>query len=253
MNNNIYLYDGTFLNLLNLISFLIKNNIKPLNIVDANYEPTLLDKIINLKITNNLNIITNIKNSWGKEILKVMYYVYLSNEKYKELIIYYFYLNTLKYKTNILNMRNLKCVNSSLKIFKYVNNETHKLKGFIRFQELANHVLYAEIEPTNNCLLLLSAHFKRRLANEFWLIKDIKRNIISIYDKKNYYLISASNLKMNIELNKNELEYEDLWCTFYNTIGIKERRNDKLRLNFMPKKYWKHILEVSDKNEKSNK
>ena len=251
--NNIYLYDGSFLNLLSLITFLIKNNLKPSNIVDNNYNPNLLDNIINLKINNNSKIITNIKNIWGKEVLKVMFNVYLSADQYKELTIYYLFLNCLKYKSNILNMRNLKCVDKSLKIAKYVSGEAHKLKGFVRFQELTNHVLYAEISPTNNCLLILSEHFKKRLSNEYWLIKDTKRNIISIYDKKNYYLISASNLKMNIELNKEELKYEDLWLTFYNTIGIKERRNDKLRISFMPKKYWQHILEMSDKNEKSNK
>ncbi len=253
MANKIYLYDGTFLNLLNLINLLIKNIIKPLDIKTTNYEANLLDEIINLKIVNNYQIINNIKNNWGHETLKVMFYVYLSSEPYKELIIYYLYLNCYKYKDNILNMRNLKCVDKSLKISSYVSREAHKLKGFVRFQELTNKVLYAEIEPTNNCLLLLSEHFKKRLSCEFWLIKDIKRDIISIYDKKNYYLIPASTIKMDIELNKNELEYEDLWCTFYNTIGIKERRNEKLRLNFMPKKYWKHILEMSDKNEKSNK
>ena len=70
--NNIYLYDGSFLNLLSLITFLIKNNLKPLNIVDNNYNPNLLDNIINLKINNNSKIITNIKNIWGKEVLKVI-------------------------------------------------------------------------------------------------------------------------------------------------------------------------------------
>ena len=248
-----YIYDGTFLNLLSLITFLIKNNIKPTNIVNSNYEPTLLDEIININIVNNPKIINNIKNIWGLEIYKIMLYVYFSEDSYKELIIYYLYLNCLKYKRNTLNMRNLKCVSKSLKIAKYVSNEAHKLKGFVRFKELESKVLYAEISPTNNCLLILSEHFKKRLSHEYWLIKDVKRNMISIYDKKNYYIIPASNLKLNIELNKNELEFADLWCTFYNTIGIKERYNAKLRLNFMPKKYWRYILEMSDENEKSNK
>ena len=42
------------------------------------------------------------------------------------------------------------------------------------------------------------------------------------------------------------------WKDFYKTIGIKERKNDRCRMNFMPKKYWKYILEMSDENEKSN-
>ena len=36
--------------------------------------------------------------------------------------------------------------------------------------------------------------------------------------------------------------YEELWKLFYENIGIKERKNEKCRNNFMPKKYWKYIL-----------
>ena len=43
-----------------------------------------------------------------------------------------------------------------------------------------------------------------------------------------------------------------MWKTFYNTIGIEERKNNRCRMNFMPKKYWKYILEVGDINEESN-
>ena len=46
-HNETYLYNGSFLNLLTLIEYLIKNRIKPLNIKDTNYEATLLDEIIN--------------------------------------------------------------------------------------------------------------------------------------------------------------------------------------------------------------
>ena len=38
-----------------------------------------------------------------------------------------------------------------------------------------------------------------------------------------------------------------MWKSFYDTIGIKERNNERCRMNFMPKKYWKYIVEMSDK------
>ena len=41
------------------------------------------------------------------------------------------------------------------------------------------------------------------------------------------------------------------WQTFYNTIGIKERKNSRCQMNFMPKKYWPYIIEMSGENEKS--
>ena len=247
--NKIYLYNTTFINLLSLIAYLIKNNVRPSNIKNSNYNPGLLDELITLNIPDNLNLFQSLKIK-NPDILKVMYYVFLSDQANKELIIFYFYLNFLKYSNKVLNMRNLNCVAKTLKIAKYVSSEAHKLKGFLRFEELDNKVLYAKIEPTNNVISLLTEHFKKRLAGEYWLIHDTKRNLISVYDKKDYYLIADCNLKINLQ--KKDQEYEELWCTFYDTIGIKERKNNRCRLNFMPKKYWKNIIEMRNENEKSS-
>ena len=110
-----------------------------------------------------------------------------------------------------------------------------------------NNILYAEIAPENNVLILLSKHFKERLKNEYWIIKDTKREILSIYDKNNFYLVNTSDFNIKeLVLSDEEETFENLWKTFYKTIGIKERKNDRCRMNFMPKKYWKYILEVSD-------
>ena len=49
-----------------------------------------------------------------------------------------------------------------------------------------------------------------------------------------------------LNLSEEEKEMESLWKVFYKTIGIDARRNDRCRRNFMPKKYWKYILEVED-------
>ena len=49
-------------------------------------------------------------------------------------------------------------------------------------------------------------------------------------------------------LSEEELDTEKLWKEFYKTIGIETRKNDRCRMNFMPKKYWKYIIEMSDEN-----
>lgn len=251
ISNKIYLYDGTFSTLMDLITQLLAFKTKPLNICNQNnYLPSLLDETIELKLDNNFDI-SKIKVT--KNILKTIYYVYLSTDEHKELIIYYFLLNGLKYQDKIFTMRNLKYVNSTLKIAKYVSNENHKLKGFLRFQELENHILYAEISPTNNVLELLSIHFMKRLKNEYWIIKDVGRNTYSFYDKQKYYIIADENINLKtLGAIEKEKEVENLWVTFFNTIGIKERKNNRCQMNFMPKKYWKYIIEMEGAYEKSN-
>ena len=37
----------------------------------------------------------------------------------------------------------------------------------------------------------------------------------------------------------------DLWLRFYDSIAIDERKNEKLRIQNMPKKYWKNLPEMN--------
>lgn len=247
MNNGCFIYEDTFVHLLNLIFYLIQNHLKPENIKNTMYTPNLLDHVIVLKIEKNPEIISKIIASMGSFTFRSIYYVFLSDVDNKELIIYYLLLNGVKYKEKVLYHRNLKCVQKTINISRYVLHEVHKYKGFLRFKELENHILYAEIEPENDILFMVSHHFQRRLKNEYWIIKDVKRKIVSIYDKKKYYLVSEENFSLETtKLSQKEIEMEELWKTFYKTIGIKERKNDRCRMNFMPKKYWKYMVEMED-------
>ncbi len=245
--SNIYIYHNNLISLLNLIDFLLQKKIKPDNIKDNSFNATLLDRTVILNLKEDENIIGKIIKKLNAKIFNIIYYIYLSNQENKELIIYYFLLNAYKYPDKILALRNLRCVNLSLKIAKQVGNEAHKLKGFVRFKELDNKVLYAKINPDNNVLFLLAKHFKRRLPHEYFMIHDINRKILALYDKKEIYLINEDNLNLkNLKESENEKEMENLWKSFYQTIGIKERKNEKCRMNFMPKKYWQYIIEMSE-------
>ena len=92
----------------------------------------------------------------------------------------------------------------------------------------------------------VSKHFTERLKNEFWIIKDKKRRILSIYDKKQFVIVLEEDFQLILRESEEEEKIEALWKAFYKTIGIKERKNERCRRNFMPKKYWKYITEVKD-------
>ncbi|MCX4364285.1 MAG: TIGR03915 family putative DNA repair protein [Bacilli bacterium] len=244
---HIYVYDGSYLALLSLILELIKRKIKPDNIKLENYEVTLFDEVINLQIEYDPNILKKMHKSFGRYATNAMYYVFLSEEENKELLLYYFFLNALKYHKNIGYKRNLKCVSEVLRISQYVMHEGHKMKGFLRFKELENKVLYAEMEPTNDVIMLVSEHFQKRLKNEYFIIKDVGRGILSIYDKQKFVIVPEDNFILSTSvLSDEEKKMEQLWKIFYRTIGIESRKNDRCRMNFMPKKYWKHIIEMED-------
>ena len=226
----IYLYDNSFIGLLNLINYLLKNKIKPISIKPDNYDALLLDELYYPIIKEDENLTDRIISKIGTYAFSVVYYVYLSNSEDKELLIYNFLLESLNYKDKICFMRNIDCVSMCLKISKYVKHEGHKFKGFVRFRDLGNGILYSEIEPENNILLK-------------WIINDKKRKLVSMYNGKEYYIFEK-----DIIINTSNIsdDFENMWKSFYKNVSIKERANERCRMNFMPKKYWKYIVEVED-------
>lgn len=239
--NNIYLYNDTFIDLLNIIFYLLNNNITPKDIKTFDkYIPNLFDMPVSLNLKNQ-------KINLSKNVLKSIYYVYLSSNDKKEIITYYFIKNYLKYKNEVFFHRNLNCVNYVIQISNYVSREAHKLKGFLRFQKMKNNFYYAIMSPTNNVIGILTNHFSKRLKNEYFIIKDEKRNIYAFYDsKKIIYLTDEEIKQLNLQTDEIEEEIELLWKSFFKTISIKERINLKCQRNFMPKKYWKYIIEMED-------
>ena len=245
--NNIYLYDDSFDSLLTLIMTLVyyKNNPKDIK-SNKDFTPNLIDIPVYLELDKDK--LKLLKSKVSNKIISIAYYVYLSNDKNKELIIYYFLKNALIYKDKVIYHRNLNCVNKALNLSSKVSREAHKLKGFLRFKEMQNNFFYAEISPDNNVIGILANHFRKRLSCEYWIIKDIGRNIYAFYDLNNITFLQEEDIiKLNLDLKNEEIEYEDLWKTFFNTIGIKSRYNPKTQMNFMPKKYWDYIIEMEDK------
>ncbi len=247
MNNFVYLYEDSFEELLYTLYYLIQNKIRPMNIQsESTYVANLFDSPFKVKQTNFSSYDYFIKR-FGKEIMGLARDVYLSSHEKKELILYYFFVNACKYPDTILQRRNLKCVNAVLNISHYVHRETHKMKGFLRFQEMKNGFLYAKIETENFILFALAYHFKKRMPMENFVIQDMKRGVYAFYDTKNLYFLNEDQVKeLSFDFSEQEMYMEELWKTFFHTIAIPERENRKCQRNFMPKKYWKYLIEMEE-------
>ena len=245
--SKIYIYNDNFLSLLALIIKLAQKRIIPTNIKPTDYNVSLFDELFEMNLPETEASITYIINKIGYNNFSIIFKLYLSNSEDKELNIYYYFLYSLKYKEKTIYMKNNKWILNAVKSSSYVSRENHKFKGFTRFKKMENDIYYAEINPTNNILSLLSDHFKKRLSTEYWIIKDVNRKIYSIYDKKNLYIVDEKEFRIkDFKESSDEQDFVELWKEFYKTIGISSRENNRCRMNFMPKKYWKYIVEVSD-------
>ena len=119
--------------------------------------------------------------------------------------------------------------------------EAQRFIQFIRFSDF-NGALISTIKPEHIVLPLLADHFIERYINEQFLIYDKTHRMGLIYTDHKARIEFLEDYAMP-NLTEEEKSYQKLWRLFYDTVAIKERRNERCRMNFMPKKYWKNMTE----------
>ena len=245
---SILIYDDSFEGLLTSIydAFYSKHEIDGIYGLSQYNAPLLLGEIKNIE--TDLNKFEKVRNSIINKIdllcLQKIYMVYLSNVEDKGMVIFKYLKIAFKYKKNIHAFLHIDIVRQIDEIKKRVSFEAHKFKGFVRFKSINNNFLYCSIEPDNNILELIGDHFMKRFSNEYCINHDISRNKALVYDTNSYESIELSkdNYQKLIEHND---KYSSLWKAYFNSTTIQERKNLRLQKRMMPKRYWKHIFEVS--------
>ena len=123
-----------------------------------------------------------------------------------------------------------------------VLNEVHRLKGFLRFIETENGVLYAHYEPDNNITALLAPHFKERIKIIPFIIHDVKRNILALYNGKDIKTVYCDK-PLSIYYSTQEKQMQALWQGYFDSVNIESRKNTKQQDNYLPRRYRKHMNE----------
>ena len=249
MNNfknteDIYLYDGTVEGFFTLVYVTYKSHIYPLKIYsEKEYIDNIIDTPVLIKTDYEKSDI--VKESIIKKISNFVYQniliSFLSKEKDKANIIYEYLFQAYKHSYKIIYHNEIECVTRFNKMVQNIKSEAHKFKGFVRFTKLQNEIYFSKINPDNDILYLLITHFKNRLPNEKWIIYDENKDKAVFYDTKEAKILED----IKLDFKNSEDEYEKMWKTFIKAVTIKERKNLRCQRNFMPKKYWKNLLEVN--------
>ncbi len=137
-------------------------------------------------------------------------------------------------------------------IGKQVHREKHRMEAFVRFKLTTDEIFFATIEPDFNVLPIILDHFEARYADQKWIIYDLNRNFGLFYNlqETNYINLSfndsISTEKNNFSIYKaSEIEFQKLWQEYFFSTNIKSRKNMKLHLQHVPKRYWKYLTEKS--------
>lgn len=134
---------------------------------------------------------------------------------------------------------------------KKVSRERHRMKAFVRFQVGEDGLYFAMVEPDFNVLPLIINFFKNRYTDQEWIIFDLKRHYGIHWNKREITEVELNTAQKNdivqsttiISLDEQEEYYKNLWLQYFKSTNIKARRNMKLHLRHVPKRYWKFLPE----------
>lgn len=250
-----YIFDGSLEGLLTAIFEFYERKSGTIKLVAAaDYEPQLLGET--LEITSDevksKRVWDGLKKKLSPDWLLRFYKAYLSEdpETFQQLFEFACYI--FDHEKGSEQNFGRKAVLAVTQMDRSVNREKHRMKAFIRFQETADGIFYAGIEPDFNVLPLVSNFFKNRYADQRWIIYDLKRKYGLYYDLETVTEIqldyapemkSTTPLLPENALQDKEGLYALLWNDYFKSTNIPARKNMKLHIRHVPKRYWKFLTE----------
>jgi probable DNA metabolism protein len=255
-----YVFDGSFEGLLTAMFDGYDRRDKTVDLVwQKQYQPAMLDEVHTV-ITDTQKA-QRVWTGLGKKLSKqwdVMFYkAYLSEDPqtFKDLFNFarYIFDNPPGAEANFGNPH----VMAVSRMDRKVNREKHRMKAFIRFQKTADGMYYCPVEPDFNVLPLIKQFFKDRYADQQWIIYDVKRKYGLYYNLHTVEEITCEFVA-NIDTTKTLLpatlqdEKEALasllWKDYFNSTNIPARKNMKLHIQHLPRRYWKYLNEKEGRN-----
>lgn len=250
---NILVYDGTFEGLLTCIFCVFEQKMEITGIFteeQVQHHIFSLPEVVVTNIKEYERVKTGLQKIASPTGYKQLYFAFLSELPGIELTI-------LRYAQQAFTQADFSSKDYGdpvvLKIVqtaKMVSREKHRMEAFVRFKLTKDNIYFALIEPDFHVLPLILRHFESRYADQKWIIYDKRRKIGLFYDLtstvyvqfENYQFSKNSNKKSGI-YEENENEYEDLWQNYFNSVNIPSRKNTKLHVQHVPKRYWKYLSE----------
>ncbi len=126
-----------------------------------------------------------------------------------------------------------------------VLRESHRLQGLLRFRKI-RHGYYAPLEPDFRVLPLLGDSLAARYADTPWMVHDLRREEVLLFLPGQSWrmgVLSREDIPRNAPEEEN---WQALWREYYKIMAVEGRDNPTLRRQFMPRRYWKHLVELEE-------
>ncbi len=250
-----FIYDGTYQGLFTAIFEIYERKCKDASIVKENNLEALVffDNIrIYTDAEKATRVMKGLRKKVSQECFTNIYRCYLSELKGIENTILQFVQYAFSSEQNIEDNFGNSAVLDVAQTARKVGREKHRFEAFVRFESIGETFFYAPIDPDYNVLPLIVPHFKRRYADQDWIIYDTKRKYGVHYDRQTEqvneavidFTIDTTDLTpTGILFDPDEKLYQNLWKNYFKSVNIPIRKNMKLHLQHVPKRYWKYLVE----------
>lgn len=246
----ILIFDGTWAGMLCCVYEIYWKKIKEVSLVkEIHFQPDAFSISVSVH-TNELlarRVWAGLAKLISKKGLSSLYSCYLSELPQIENEICAFMRMAFDMKASPEHAYANAAVLRISQVDRMVHREKHRMEAFVRFQLTRDNLYYAMVEPDYNVLPLIAKHFKQRFADQRWLIFDKKRSYGIYYDLAAISEVAITSLGTDSVSNEifpeSEFLYQKLWGEYFTHVNIIERKNTKLHLMHVPKRYWKYLTE----------
>lgn len=256
----IYSYDGSLEGFMTVIAKAVKSREEVIDIFPANRRasvPSLLDREVFIESSpeqaGRLHdfVVRRLSRASGINILRA----YLSELPGAEKAVAEYIRLGIKHRRKLDQHLTAEPVRDIHNISRKFGTETARLAGLLRFREIRGNILYAPFESNHNVIWSLSGHFRSRMGAERWILHDIGRDSAVLHSGGGKLVSVDIDREISGHVDENggpppewladdEWDFQELWRSFHRHIAIPNKINAKLQRQFMPRRYWKFLIEA---------
>lgn len=243
-----YTYDGSLEGLLSSIFLAYERKEQPADIVASDQFCQRLGQHVVEVPTNAkhaLRVSQGIIKRCGQQAFEAVKGVSLSDDPAKGAACLLFVRYAMQRGPQALHDVTHASVQEFARLNRAVYNERHRWMQFMRFSQVEGGVYVARCNPNASVVPLLMDWFSQRFNTQPFIIYDEVHGLAGVSFEGQWNLVKTDSFDMP-PATEADAQYQQAWKTFYDTVAVEARYNPELRRQFMPRRFWKNIVEVKD-------
>lgn len=239
----VYLYDGTLDGMLSCIFESFAQHELPTAIFSPRQtQNTLFEtRVVPSNQEKANRVVQGLIRVAGEEAAELAQLAYLTAIPDKELTVLRFVRLAMKSGPATCSMLTDYRVNIIHRAVRHLQIEVHHLCGFIRFIE-QDGTLVSVVTPKNDVLPLLDDYFSNRLPEERFVIYDRGRQVALMHLPETSRIVPLKELCFP-HISEQEMNVQQLWLRFFQTVSVSGRTNPLLQRNMLPMRFRENMTE----------